>query len=54
VALPFTLKSILKQKKKYGNSNGSQRWLFFLGGEFSQPGNQKKKRLANPTKEFLS
>jgi hypothetical protein len=51
VALPFTLKIILKQKKKYGNSNVSQYWLFF--GRIFATWRQKKKKLANPTKEVL-
>ncbi len=28
--------------------------VFFFLGKFSQPGDQKKKGLANPTKRFLS
>jgi len=43
VALPVTLKSILKQKqkKKYGNSNVSQHCVFF-GANFRNLATKKK------------
>jgi hypothetical protein len=41
VALSFTLKSIFKQKKKYGNQMFHN--IGFFLAEFLQPSDQKKK-----------